>query len=184
MHTVAVIILVLWVAFWMYWLAAAATGVRSGRTRWGRFVGVRIVLVLLALLLIRTRSFKGGQTITKAPLLQAIGLVVFLSGLALAIWARRYLGRNWGMPMTEKVDPDLVTTGPYSRVRHPIYSGIILAMIGTAIAVSWYWLLAVILLGAYFVYSAVNEERYMASVFPDTYPTYKRSTKMLVRFVL
>jgi protein-S-isoprenylcysteine O-methyltransferase Ste14 len=85
--------------------------------------------------------------------------------------------------MSEKVDPELVTTGPYSRVRHPIYSGIILAMIGTAIAVSWYWLLAVVLLGAYFVYSAVMEERYMAGLFPDTYSAYKRSTKMLVPFV-
>lgn len=183
-HTVAVIILIIWIAFWIYWLAVAATGVRSGRTRWGRFVGVRIAVVLLALLLIRTRTFAGGQTITKDAWLQAIGLVVFLSGLALAIWARRYLGRNWGMPMTEKADPELVTTGPYRRVRHPIYSGIILAMFGTAIAVSWYWLLAVILLGAYFVYSAVMEERYMAGVFPDTYPAYKRSTNMLVPFVL
>jgi protein-S-isoprenylcysteine O-methyltransferase Ste14 len=182
-HAVAVVILVLWIAFWVYWLAAASD-VKGGRTLWGRFVGVRVVLVLLALLLIRTRAFRGGQTITKDPWLQAIGLVVFLSGLALAIWARRYLGRNWGMPMTEKIDPELVTTGPYSRVRHPIYSGIILAMIGTAIAVSWYWLLAVILLGAYFVYSAVNEERYMAGLFPDTYPAYKGSTKMLVPFVL
>jgi protein-S-isoprenylcysteine O-methyltransferase Ste14 len=182
-HAVAVVILVLWIAFWVYWLAAASD-VKGGRTRWGRFVGVRVVLVLLALLLIRTRAFRGGQTITKDPWLQAIGLVVFLSGLALAIWARRYLGRNWGMPMTEKVDPELVTTGPYRRVRHPIYSGIILAMIGTAIAVSWYWLLAVILLGAYFVYSAVNEERYMAGLFPDTYPAYKGSTKMLVPYVL
>ena len=182
MHAVAIVILVVWIAFWIYWLAAASD-VKGGRTRWGRFVGVRMVLVLLALLLLRTRAFKGGQTITRDPWLQAIGLVVFLSGLALAIWARRYLGRNWGMPMTEKVDPDLVTTGPYRRVRHPIYSGIILAMIGTAIAVSWYWLLAVILLGAYFVYSAVNEERYMAGLFPDAYPDYKRATKMLVPFV-
>ena len=183
MHAVAVVILVLWIAFWVYWLAAASD-VKGGRTRWGRFVVVRVVLVLLALLLIRSRAFRGGQTITEDPWLQAIGFVVFLSGLGLAIWARRYLGRNWGMPMTEKVDPDLLTTGPYSRVRHPIYSGIILAMIGTAIAVSWYWLLAVILLGAYFVYSAVNEERYMASLFPDTYPAYKVSTKMLVPYVL
>jgi protein-S-isoprenylcysteine O-methyltransferase Ste14 len=181
-HFVALVILVLWIAFWVYWLAAA-TGVRSGRTRWGRFVGVRVALVLLVLLLVRSRAFKGGQTITKDPWLQAVGLVVFLSGLGLAVWARRSLGRNWGMPMTEKVDPDLVTTGPYRSIRHPIYSGIILAMIGTAIAVSWYWLLAVALLGGYFVYSALMEERYMAGVFPDTYPAYKRSTKMLVPFV-
>ena len=183
MHAVAVVILVLWIVFWIYWLAAATTGVKAGRTRWGRFAGIRVAVVLLALLLIRTRTFKG-QTITNDPWLQAIGLVVFLSGLALAVWARLYLGRNWGMPMSEKVDPELVTTGPYSRVRHPIYSGIILAMIGTAIAVSWYWLLAVVLLGAYFVYSGLMEEKYMAGVFPDTYPAYKHSTKMLLPFVL
>jgi protein-S-isoprenylcysteine O-methyltransferase Ste14 len=179
---VILVILVLWAGFWVYWFVAASTGIKVGRTRWGRFVGARAAVVLLVLLLIRSRPFKGGQTITKDPWLQAIGLVVFLAGLALAIWARRYLGRNWGMPMTEKVDPELVTTGPYRRVRHPIYSGIILAMVGTAIAVSWYWLLAVIVLGAYFVYSAVMEERYMAGHFPDTYPAYKRSTKMLVPF--
>lgn len=184
MHTVAVVILVVWIAFWVYWLAAATTGARGGRTRWGPFVGIRIVVLLLALLLIRTRAFKGGQVITKDPWLQAIGLAVFLSGLVLAIWARRYLGRNWGMPMTEKVDPELVTTGPYSRVRHPIYAGLILAMTGTAIAVSWYWLLAVVLFAVYFVYSATMEERYMAGLFPDRYPDYKRSTKMLVPFLV
>jgi len=77
----------------------------------------------------------------------------------------------------------LVTTGPYSSVRHPIYSGIILAMIGTTIAVSVYWLVAVALLGAYFLYSAIVEERSMARLFPDSYPEYKRSTKMLIPFI-
>ena len=85
--------------------------------------------------------------------------------------------------MSEKVDPELVTTGPYRRVRHPIYSGIILAMVGIALAVSWYWLIAVGVLGAYFVYSAVIEERYMTALFPDAYPAFKRSTKMLIPFV-
>jgi protein-S-isoprenylcysteine O-methyltransferase Ste14 len=182
-HAVAVVILVLWIAFWVYWFAAAATGIKTGRTRWGRFVGVRVVVIVLAVLLIRTSAFRGGPTITRDPWLQAVGLVVFLSGLALAVWARRSLGRNWGMPMSEKADPELVTAGPYRSVRHPIYSGIILAMVGTAVAVSWFWLFAVILLGGYFVYSALMEERYMAGVFPDTYPAYKRSTKMLVPFV-
>ena len=85
--------------------------------------------------------------------------------------------------MSRKVDPELVTTGPYHAIRHPIYSGIILAMIGTTIAVSWYWLIAVVLLGAYFIYSAAMEERYMAGRFPDTYPGYKQSTKMLIPFI-
>ncbi len=118
------------------------------------------------------------------PWLQGIGLAIFVLGLALAVWARMYIGRNWGMPMSEKADPELVTTGPYSTIRHPIYSGIILAMVGTAVAVSLYWLIAVALLGAYFLYSAVMEERYMADVFPDAYPRYKQSTKMLIPFIL
>ena len=87
------------------------------------------------------------------------------------------------MPMTQKVDPELVTTGPYRSVRHPIYSGIILAMIGTTIAVSLYWVVAVVVVGGYFVYSAVTEERLMAASFPNSYPAYKRSTKMLIPFI-
>jgi protein-S-isoprenylcysteine O-methyltransferase Ste14 len=88
-----------------------------------------------------------------------------------------------GMPMSEKLNPELVTTGPYRRVRHPIYSGIILAMVGSAFAISWYWSITVSLLAAYFVYSAIVKERYMTSVFPEEYPAYKRSTKMLIPFV-
>jgi protein-S-isoprenylcysteine O-methyltransferase Ste14 len=107
-----------------------------------------------------------------------------LLGLALAIWARVYLGRNWGMPMSQKADPELVTAGPYSSIRHPIYSGIILAMIGMTIAVSLYWLVAVVAIGAYFLYSAIVEERSMARLFPDSYPEYKRSTKMLIPFII
>jgi protein-S-isoprenylcysteine O-methyltransferase Ste14 len=182
MHVVEIVILVGWVAFWIYWLAAAG-GVKEGRTRWARFAGFRVALILIILLLVRSKAL-GHVNTAHSPWLQGAGLAVFVLGLALAIWARIYLGRNWGMPMTEKVDPDLVTTGPYRRVRHPIYSGIILAMIGTTIAVSLYWLVAVVVLGVYFVYSAVMEERFMVTRFPDSYPQYKRSTKMLIPFIL
>jgi protein-S-isoprenylcysteine O-methyltransferase Ste14 len=179
----AVVILVGWIAFWIYWFVAAASGVKESGSRWGRYAGARVVLLLAVLLLVRARVI-GGQTFTTNPWREGIGLVIFFAGLGLAVWARLYLGRNWGMPMSQKVDPELVTTGPYSRVRHPIYSGIILGMVGTAVAVSWYWLIAVVLLGGYFVYSATQEERYMTGVFPDAYPAYKSSTKMLIPYVL
>ena len=183
MHVVDVIILVGWVAFWIFWLAASV-GVKAGQTRWARFAGIRVVIILVILLLVRVRALKGHVTTANDPWLQGIGLAIFILGLALAIWARVYLGRNWGMPMSQKVNPELVTTGPYHSIRHPIYSGIILAMIGTTIAVSLYWLAAVILLGAYFLYSAIVEERNMSQLFPSSYPQYKRSTKMLVPFIL
>jgi len=182
MYAVDIVIGVGWVAFWVFWLAASV-GVKAGRTRWARFAGVRVAIILILLLLLRLRVFKGHRAVTTDPWLQGIGLAVFLLGLALAVWARIYLGRNWGMPMSEKADPELVTTGPYSVIRHPIYSGIILALAGTTIAVSLYWLIAVVALGAYFIYSAVMEERHMAEVFPDAYPRYKQSTKMLIPFI-
>jgi len=182
MDVASIIILVAWIMFWIYWLASSVN-VKTGRTRWGQFAGFRVAAILILLLLVRAKVFKG-HAVTHDDLLEGIGLAIFVAGLALAVWARLYLGRNWGMPMSQKDEPELVTTGPYRKVRHPIYSGIILAMIGTAVAVSVYWLIAVALLGAYFIYSAFIEERYMAGQFPDSYPDYKRSTKMLIPFVL
>jgi protein-S-isoprenylcysteine O-methyltransferase Ste14 len=180
MHVIDFVILGCWAAFWIYWLAASV-GVKAGQSRSGRFVAIRVGILLIVLLLLRSRGFRA-HNVTN-PWLQGVGLAIFFLGLALAIWARLYLGRNWGMPMSQKDDPELVTTGPYHSVRHPIYSGIILATVGTAIAVNFYWLVAAVLFGAYFVYSAFMEERLMASLFPDLYPDYKRSTKMLVPFV-
>jgi protein-S-isoprenylcysteine O-methyltransferase Ste14 len=93
-----------WVVFWIYWIAASV-GVKAGRTRWARFAGVRVAIILAVLLLLRLRVLKGPHTVTGDPWLQGIGLAIFLLGLALAVWARIYIGRNWGMPMSEKARP-------------------------------------------------------------------------------
>jgi protein-S-isoprenylcysteine O-methyltransferase Ste14 len=71
----------------------------------------------------------------------------------------------------------MVTGGPYRLVRHPIYSGMLVALVGTAAALSWLWLFAAGLAGLYFAYSAVVEERYMTERFPGGYPAYRRTTK-------
>jgi len=93
------------------------------------------------------------------------------------------MGRNWDAPMTQKDEPELVTSGPYHLVHHPIYSGILVASVGTGVAMSWLWLTAVALAGVYFVYSATVEEHYLTEQFPDTYPLYKCSATMLVPFI-
>lgn len=180
MRTLDAVIGVGWLAFWIYWLVAA-TGVKRGRTAWGRFAGARVVIAVIIVTLSRTGVFNGHRT--HAAWLGAIGVAAWASGLALCVWARIYLGRNWGTPMSQKDEPELVTTGPYRWVRNPIYTGLIVAMLGTALAVSVRWLVLAALLGAYFVYSAVMEQRFMEATFPDSYPAYKRSTKMLVPFV-
>ena len=183
MYVIEYVIYSLWVVFWLAWLLAALTAKRAAQSRMGQFVGLRVAIFVIVILVLRSGVFKGHHAIVSSPVLQGVGMALFLTGLGLAVWARVYLGRNWGTPMSEKVDAELVTTGPYRYIRNPIYSGIILAAIGTAVAVSWYWLVAVVLMGAYFIYSATVEEHTMERLFPNNYPEYKRSTKMLIPFI-
>jgi protein-S-isoprenylcysteine O-methyltransferase Ste14 len=186
MRVVDLVIVVGWVVFWTYWLIAAR-GAKSGRSGgwFGRFLGLRVALVVVAIFVIRGFGLRGHAARTGTdPVLVGVGLALFLLGLALAVWARLYIGRNWGTPMSRKQEPELVTTGPYHRVRHPIYSGIILAMLGTALATTLYGLVVVAVLGGFFIYSATREEAYLTEQFQDAYRAYKHSTKMLIPFVL
>lgn len=183
MHVIDYVIYGLWLLFWLGWMAAALTAKRSAHSGLRQFAGSRVALFVILVLVSRSGLLKGHLAIMSNPILQGIGMSLFLTGLGLALWARVYLGRNWGTPMSEKEDAELVTTGPYRYVRNPIYSGIILAAIGTAVAVSWYWLAAVVFMAAYFSYSANVEAHTMERLFPSEYPPYKDSTKMLVPFV-
>lgn len=170
-----------WAAFWIYWLVSAFS-MKRGRTSWSRQLRIRGAIFVAAVLIFRVSAIRD-QGLNTDPFRAGLGLVLFVSGLGFAIWARRNIGRNWGMPMTQKDDPELVTTGPYRLVRHPIYSGILVAGIGSAVALSWAWLAVVALMGIYFIYSATVEERFLTEKFPDSYPAYRHSTKMLVPFI-
>lgn len=169
-----------WVLFWVCWLAAATGSKEGSRTRRTRPPGLLIAAVAFLML----RVFNVDTVAVHSPVVQAVGAVLFAGGLSLAVWARVYLGRNWGMPMTRKDEPELVTSGPYRFVRHPIYSGILLAVVGTALTISPYWLLAAAIIGAYFVYSARVEEGLLVESFPTSYASYRATTKMLIPFVL
>jgi protein-S-isoprenylcysteine O-methyltransferase Ste14 len=149
---------------------------------WSRELRIRAVIAVAAILLIRLGAFRDRGLHTD-DWRAGIGLVLFALGLAVAVWARIHIGRNWGTPMTQRDEPELVTSGPYHLVRHPIYSGILAAGVGTALALDWVWLTAVLLACVYFLYSATVEERYLTERFPESYPAYRRSTKMLVPFI-
>ena len=163
-------------------LARCGVLYEEGPRPWSRELRIRAVIVVAVILLIRLGAFRG-HGLNTDPWRAGLGLALFALGLGFAIWARVHIGRNWGTPMTQKDEPELVTSGPYHLVRHPIYSGVLVAGLGTAVALSWMWLIAVVLAGIYFIYSATVEERYMTEQFPDIYPVYKRSTKMLVPFI-
>jgi protein-S-isoprenylcysteine O-methyltransferase Ste14 len=183
MKAVELVFAVGWAAFWVYWLIAAFS-MKRGQVPWSRELRIRAAMVVVVVVvLVRVGAFRG-HGLNSDPWRAGVGIVLFGAGLSFAVWARLHIGRNWGTPMSRKNEPELVTSGPYRLVRHPIYTGILIAGVGTAVALSWTWLIAVILAGAYFIYSATVEERNLAAQFPDSYPAYKRSTKMLVPFVL
>ena len=181
MRVVDVVFIIGWAAFWIYWLAMAFT-MKRGSIAWSREFRIRLLLAVVVLVLLRAGIFRH-HGLTTDPWRAGVGLVIFALGLGFAVWARVHIGRNWGTPMSRKDEPELVTSGPYRLVRHPIYSGILIAGIGTAVALSWLWLIVVVLAGVYFVYSATVEERYLTEQFPDAYPAYRSSSKLLVPFI-
>jgi protein-S-isoprenylcysteine O-methyltransferase Ste14 len=181
MRALEIVIGVGWLVFWVYWLAAALSAKQGTGGRRRLPIGVRIILLVVVV----ARLAAGNSLHTRSDLaLAVVGTVVFAGGLLLAVWARIHLGRNWGMPMSQKDEPELVTDGPYRFVRHPIYTGILLGLVGTALATTLYLLIACLLAGAYFIYSARVEEQNLIRTFPRQYPIYRARTKMLIPFVL
>jgi len=184
------IILALWLVFAVYWAISAISAKRSvGKATWWWHLVIRLAIAVLIVLGVQFPAIRHAlQTALRQHptdiLVQASGTLLVGLGIAFAIVARVYIGRNWGMPMTRKENPELVTGGPYSFVRHPIYTGILIALLGSVIGYGLIWLPALPLLAPYFIYSARREEALMGEQFPEQYPAYMQRTKMLLPFVL
>jgi protein-S-isoprenylcysteine O-methyltransferase Ste14 len=180
----------LWLLFAAYWLITAAGAKKNvGRSAWWRGSGLRAIIIVAAVFILRLPGLRElvwqarAYFVVTDPVMGTLGVLVTACGIGICIWARIYLGRNWGMPMSRKEDPELVTGGPYTYVRHPIYTGIMLAMLGSAMGESVFWVLPLLLFGGYFIYSARAEEKLMLEQFPREYPSYRRRTKMLLPFL-
>jgi protein-S-isoprenylcysteine O-methyltransferase Ste14 len=185
MHVSAFILAAIWIVFVVVWLALAVDTKAYAQRNVSAWA-MRVLLLSGVVAFLRIPSF--GHFFARIehavwnPALAGIGLALVGLGIGLAIWARLHLGRNWGMPMSLKQDPELVTSGPYAYVRHPIYTGIILAVLGSVLVSVW-WIPAFVLFCGYFVWSAKTEEKIMLKQFPDRYPGYMKRTKMLIPFV-
>ncbi len=175
-----------WLLLFAYWLIAAAGAKRNvHRRRHWPTLGLRLAMLVFVVAAVR---FGGGGPGARAelpggPAVGALGAGLKALGLAFAAWARAHLGSNWGMPMSVKRDPALVSDGPYAFVRHPIYTGLLLAMLASALVVGIWFLPMALMTAAYMVYSARREERTLLGQFPEPYAAYMRRTKMLIPFL-
>jgi protein-S-isoprenylcysteine O-methyltransferase Ste14 len=180
---------VVWIVFVLYWQVKAADTKTTQRLEPAVSRILRALIFLIAIVLL---------SVPRIPLPWLyfqlwppgywsfwLGAAITVAGLLFAVWAREHLGRNWSRSVTIKQDHELITTGPYAVVRHPIYTGILAGFLGMAIAISQVRgviVLALILIVFWIKFRM--EEQWMRSQFGETYATYARKTSALVPYLL
>ena len=178
-----------WIAFFLYWQIKAADTKTTQRLEPAASRILRVSIFLIAIVLLST---------TRIPLpwlyLQLwpqglwpfwLGAAITVAGLLFAVWARVHLGRNWSRSVTIKQGHELITSGPYALVRHPIYTGILTGFLGMAIAISQVrgFVVFVLILLAFWIKLRM-EEQWMRSQFGETYAAYAHQTAALVPYLL
>jgi protein-S-isoprenylcysteine O-methyltransferase Ste14 len=186
-HSTWLVIEGCWIAWVLYWLFMAFATKRTIER--GGFVGYRLVTLIFFAACVaigRLLDVSAQSQLWQATL--ALGVVsdcIVLAGAAFTVWARITLGRNWSAEVTFKQDHELIESGPYALARHPIYTGLIVMALGTAInygrAVGFALLLA--LCGGLW-WKARQEERVMSRHFPDAYAEYRTRVHAIIPFVL
>jgi protein-S-isoprenylcysteine O-methyltransferase Ste14 len=175
----------LWAAFCVVWLIWA---IRTKPVQQRESISSRLsytVFVVLGFYLMFSadapRSWLRLHLFPANPAAEVLGVVITAAGIGFAVWARLYLGGNWSSSVTVKAGHELVRTGPYRWVRHPIYTGLILALVGSALERRQVrGLIAVVLVYGGFKIKSKIEERAMTSTFGPAYADYSRTTGAIV----
>jgi protein-S-isoprenylcysteine O-methyltransferase Ste14 len=181
------VIPILWISFFIYWAVAARD---AKTTRWREPAQRRwlhgLPLLLAAILIVAPNPDWGFLVEHYMPVngfTTLLGTLIVAFGLGYAVWARRHLGRDWSGTITLKEDHTLVRSGPYERVRHPIYTGLLLGFAGTAIAVGeWRSLIATALFTLGMLIRCHVEEQKMRETFPE-YDDYRRHSWALIPYI-
>jgi protein-S-isoprenylcysteine O-methyltransferase Ste14 len=179
----------MWLSWMFYWWAASRDVKNTLRRESLPSRLLHIVPLAIAVLLFSTQSariaFLGQRFLPLAAWPFWLGSGLTAGGLLFTVWARLHLGRNWSGTVTIKEGHELVTSGPYAIVRHPIYTGLLLAFLGPALALGeWRGVLAFALAAGALWRKLRVEERWMQQQFGDAYQTYSQRVATLVPFVL
>jgi protein-S-isoprenylcysteine O-methyltransferase Ste14 len=179
----------LWAAWLTYWWASARDlkPVRRQESLGSR--AAHVVPLALAVWLLAAPELPGGSLgqrfLPATPLFALIGIAAVAAGLAVSIWARLRLGGNWSATVTLKQEHELVRSGPYRFVRHPIYAGLLLALAGSAIVRGeWRGVLAVLIAFAALWRKLTLEERWLEETFGEAYARYRAEVAALIPLLL
>jgi len=177
-----------WALFAIGWFIAALDTKPAARVLSLRVRVVQRIVLFLGYFLVFLPQFRvgflGEHVLPANRSAGYVGFVLTLAGLAFAWWARIYLGRNWSsIPMVREAH-ELIRTGPYSIVRHPIYTGLLLALLGTAIALGEIrgFIGFILMLIELKIRSSI-EEKFMTEEFPSDYPKYRQKVKALIPYL-
>lgn len=173
-----------WIVFIVYWIASAINTKRTQKreTFLARYGVMFIEIVGFVFLFERSAGVGvlGNRILNRNHAVIALAILLTWAGIALAVWARRHLGQYWSGRITIKENHKLICTGPYSRLRHPIYTGLDLAAIGTALAIDrWRCLVGVCVIIAGFWIKAKREEAMLAAQFGPDFQEHRRRTGFL-----
>ena len=179
----------MWMAWALYWWALSRNVKVTVRRE---ALASRLLhigpLALAALLLAAPHvpiDFLAERILPWTVMLFWIGAALTFAGLLFAVWARVHLGTNWSGTVTLKRGHELITSGPYALVRHPIYTGLLLACLGSALARDeWRGVLALALVALALWRKLRHEERWMREQFGDAYGAYARRVAALVPLVV
>lgn len=178
----------MWLSWVVYWWAASRDVKSTLRRESLPSRLSHIVPLAIAVLLFNLRSvpiaFLGERFVPFAEWPFWLGSLLTAAGLLFTVWARLHLGRNWSGTITVKEEHELITSGPYTLVRHPIYTGLLLAFLGSALAIGdWQGVLAFALAAGALWRKLRVEERWMRQQFGDAYHAYSHRVAALIPFV-
>ncbi len=180
----------LWIAWLLYWRISAAAVKPAQRRESPASRAAHIAPMLIAAILLGVKPIPGRGVLFERFLPAShggywAGTLLLALGLAFSVWARVYIGRNWSATVTVKEGHELIRRGPYALVRHPIYTGLLLGFIGTAIVRGeWRGVLAVLIVVAALWRKLRLEECWMSETFGDEYRRYREYTAALIPFLL
>jgi protein-S-isoprenylcysteine O-methyltransferase Ste14 len=173
-----------WIVFLVYWTIGAFKTRRTAKKEsFAARYGVMFVEVCGFVLLFDDDITSGvlNRRVVHVHGLAVAGVVLIWIGIAQALWARWHLGQYWSARITIKEDHKLIRTGPYSRLRHPIYSGIDLAAIGSALVINqWRCVIGVCIIIIGFWIKAMREEAMLKAQFGDAFAEHSQSTGFLL----